>query len=319
MVAMSDRLTELCLKHHVLIKADNPFQRRARLLQSLWREGLGYEMGMHGSVPLGSRLAMPFAETTLSNYLTETIREVVRQEVIERPAGRGQLYARPRIFNDLLSSQPLCFNLFGELSRDLALASRVFSNLTGGRVSRVMSIWFEHSPGRGDLRYTGDHSAFDVYVEFLTPVGGRGFIGIEVKYHESMADKPSTHKARYDEVAEQMGVFPREHRPLLREAPLQQIWRDHLLAGSLKRCDGFDDGFFAFVYPRENDRCSGAIIAYRSCLVNDESMVVWTLEEIIGCIKKLTAEAWPDEVIRRYLAFDELERLKSRGEVHPRR
>jgi hypothetical protein len=44
-------------------------------------------------------------------------------------AREAKLFAQPRIFDDLLSSQPLRFNLFGELTRDLALASRVMHRL----------------------------------------------------------------------------------------------------------------------------------------------------------------------------------------------
>ena len=64
---------------------------------------------------------------------------------------------------------------------------------------------FEHSPGRGDARYTGDRSAFDVFVEHSTPAGARGFIGIEVKYHEGLNDAGSSDKVRYDAMADAMG------------------------------------------------------------------------------------------------------------------
>ena len=62
---------------------------------------------------------MPWAEETLSNYLTETVRGVVGQEVLDKTKSSGKLYGRPRIFNDLLSSQPLAFNLFGDGLRDI--------------------------------------------------------------------------------------------------------------------------------------------------------------------------------------------------------
>jgi hypothetical protein len=64
---------------------------------------------------------MPDAEHSLWNYLTDGIRDLVRAAVT-RPE---KLIKAPRIYDDLLSSQPLCFNLFGELALDLALASRV--------------------------------------------------------------------------------------------------------------------------------------------------------------------------------------------------
>jgi hypothetical protein len=39
----------------------------------------------------------------------------VRREVIHPGRDRSKLYGQPRIFNDLLSIQPLSFNLFAEL------------------------------------------------------------------------------------------------------------------------------------------------------------------------------------------------------------
>jgi len=62
--------------HHALITSDNAFQRRARLLQSLWREEQALPIGEHRGRPLGSRLAMPLARHELSNYLTDTITPV---------------------------------------------------------------------------------------------------------------------------------------------------------------------------------------------------------------------------------------------------
>lgn len=76
--------------HLALVSSDNAFQRTARLTQSLWRERHGYPIGLNGTTPLGSRLAMPFAKDTLANYLTDTIREVVRAEVINCSAASGQ-------------------------------------------------------------------------------------------------------------------------------------------------------------------------------------------------------------------------------------
>ena len=119
-------MKDVLLEHHVWVQSDNGFQQRARLMQALWREEQGLPVGDHRGRPLGSRLDMPRAEQQLENYLTDTIRDVVRREVLDPERSAGKLYGRPRIFNDLLSSQPLCFNLFGELQQDLDLATRVF-------------------------------------------------------------------------------------------------------------------------------------------------------------------------------------------------
>ena len=293
-------------RHDVLVPTDNPFQRRARLLQALWREEKGLPIGEHRGRTLGSRLPMPSAKNDLANYLKDTIRNVVRREVLDRKRSAGKLYAKPRIFNDVLSSQPLCFNLFGELQQDLQLATRALRSMTGGRIDEVKAIGFEHSPGPGDPRYTGDRSALDAFVEYTTPRGTRGFAGIEVKYHESLADKPTPHRARYDVVARKMGCFEDAAVSRLKAKPLQQIWRDHLLVGSLRldETQGYADAFFAFLYPKDNDCCSRAVASYRECLRDDTSFTAWTLEAIVDAIRAAGAGAWIDTLAARYLAFD---------------
>lgn len=248
---------------------------------------------------------MPLAQQQLLNFLTDTTREVVRREVLDPIRSRGKLFGQPRIFDDLLSSQPMAFNLFGELQANLDLASRAFARLTNGRVRQVTAIEFEHAPGRGDLRFTGDRSAFDVYVEFTSNSGTRGFIGIEVKYHEGLGDRPAPHRPRYDEVAAAMGSFKLGVCELLREKPLQQIWRDHLLAGSLllERRSDFGEGIFVFLYPEQNDRCARAVALYRGCLTDTSTFRAWTLDEVVGVLRDLQAGAWLEAFADRYMGF----------------
>lgn len=243
---------------------------------------------------------MPFAEQSLANYLTDGIRDVVRAEVVDSTASAGKLFARPRIFNDLLSSQPMCFNLFGELQRDLDLATRALQALQPD-LERVSAIRFEYSPGRGDPVYTGDRSAFDVFVEYESNDGRSSFLGIELKYHESLGDRPSSHKPRYDELAGLMGCFDSAASARLRARPLQQIWRDHLLAGSLLAAGDFERGRFVFLYPSRNDRCAAAIADYTSTLSDATTFAAWTLESVVRAIASVTDAKWVRAFSERYL------------------
>ncbi|TLM99148.1 MAG: hypothetical protein FDZ75_00780, partial [Actinobacteria bacterium] len=187
------QLDELARSLHAYKTVDvSVFQRQARVLQSIWREEQGLEPGEHAGAPLGSRLRMPEAQDQLLNYITPGVREVVQREVLG-PAAEGKLFGKPRIFNDLLSSQPLCFNLFGELTDDLELASAAIRELTGGRFSRVTGIEFEVSPGRRDPRYLNDRSAFDVFLRCEDAELRPSFIGIEVKYHENLLGPAAEH------------------------------------------------------------------------------------------------------------------------------
>jgi hypothetical protein len=299
-------LATVLAQHHVLVPTDNDFQRRARLLQALWRESRGLPIGENRGTSLGSRLAMPDAELKLTNYLTDTIRDVVRREVRDPARSSSKLFGKPRIWNDLLSSQPLCFNLFGELQQDLVLASRVLGRLSGGRIAAVTGIEFEHSPARGDARYTGDRSAFDVFVEYTTGSGTSGFAGVEVKYHESLGDPPARHRPRYDEIAAAMGVFNAGNASRLMQKPLQQIWRDHLLAGSLllDPASGYQEGVFVVLHPALNIACSRAVAAYKASLLNTASFASWTLEDFAAAVLAEGAPPWMDLFIDRYLAFE---------------
>lgn len=313
---MSRSFEELASELHALETVDkSTFRRRARVLQSLWRHDLGYACGEHRGRPLGSRLPMPWARESLANYLTPTIREVVRTEVCDPIRAAGKLFGKPRIFNDLLSSQPLAFNLFGELQRDRDLATQLIADLTAGRFAEVTSVGFEESPGRSDPKYTGDRSAFDVFIECRTGRGAPAFLGIEVKYHESLEDKAASHRSRYDELATLMRCFTSAALAQLRETPLQQIWRDHLLAGSLLQGSVYEDGAFVFLYPRDNTHCASAIGAYTACLSDPSSLLVWTLEAVLASLRRYSHAPWISAFHERYLDFGRIERALSGREI----
>lgn len=303
-----DKLNELAIQTNAFESIDNSvFQRKARIMQSLWRIQKGYPAGLFRDRKLGSTLEMPWAQETLANYLDETIRQVVRCEVLDTAKNQGKLYGKPRIFNNMLSSQPLVFNLFSHLKVDLELASQVFYLLTKGRCQKITDIQFEHSPGRGDQQFTGDHSAFDVYFEYLTAAGTQGFIGIEVKYHENLCNEASDHHDRYDQIALKAGCFEAAQMGCLKAKPLQQIWRDHLLALSLLHTGLFGDGFFVFLSPQDNLACSQAVSRYRQCLTCQSSFVHWTLESIVQTIQMFVKEPWITEFFDRYLNFSKIQ------------
>ncbi len=302
-------LGELAKRYFASEQIDkSDFRKKARILQSMWREEQGYERGEYRGKKRGNILPMPWAQETLSNYLSDTIKQVVQDEVIDNPDD-GKLYGKPRIFNNLLSSQPLCFNLFAELKVDLQLASKVFNALSPDRIKKVTKIEFEYSPGRRDPKYTGDRSAFDVYVEFLNKSGQNGFVGIEVKYHEDLKKDDSKLRKRYFDVANEMGCFKKEAFKKFAKPSLKQIWRDHLLAGSLLNAidDGFEDGFFVFLSPENNLHCKEAVEEYKQCLTDDRTFENWTLEEVAEAIKQNTQDKWIGDLIDRYLDFEKIE------------
>ena len=282
------------------------FQWKARLLQAMWRESLGLAPAEYSGKLRGAQIPMPQAKESLANYLSPNIRALVQREVDDPIRAKGKLYKKPRIYNNLLSSQPLCFNLFGELSLDLDLATRVLSDFTGGQVAQVHAIEFEFSPGRGDDRYTGDKSAYDVYVRYENQDRKACFLGIEVKYHEGLYDKEAEYRPRYDELIEAMGCFDPDALGRIKKRPLEQIMRDHLLVGAHRLVDGFAEGTFVFLYPEGNANCASAVQAYKECLSDASSFVSWTLEDLVATLMRHSSAQWVEAFYNRYLDFTKI-------------
>jgi len=68
-------LNALARKHRALEKVGrSDFQRRARILQSMWREEQGYPTGSLAGKKRGAMLEMPWAEETLANFMSHAAR-----------------------------------------------------------------------------------------------------------------------------------------------------------------------------------------------------------------------------------------------------
>src|SRR6056297_2169548 len=99
---------ELRIKYHTDYADQSEFSSKARLLQSIWRAEKGFDFEKYGNF-----IPIDFAKETGANYLTDSIFEIVKDEV-KNAKNVGKVISEPRIWNNLLSSQPLAFNLFAE-------------------------------------------------------------------------------------------------------------------------------------------------------------------------------------------------------------
>lgn len=285
------------LAGHALIRGDRPWQAELRLRQSRWREQLGLAAGIHGEIPLGSKLP---DNDRLSNFLTPRIADIVEQ-ARKQP---GALITAPRIYTNMLSSQPLAFNLFGELAADLELATAVGRRLWPDLLDRVDDVSFEWSPGRGDPRYLDNRSAFDVAFVGRSADGVRACVGIEVKYHEDMTQDPgSAANPRYGEVARASGVFRDPDEPALRARTLKQVWFDHLLALSMPGDgpDAVQRVRFVLLAPAINPEAAAVDVRYRAYLADALTYERRTLEEVAAVIGACTDAPWIEAFSTRYL------------------
>ena len=304
-----------------MCKADNRYQAYYRYLQSLWRETnhipVKKDMGQSDNDVYGNYTSDPQA-----NFMTEGIRSLVDHEL--SPENKGnRLIEETRLRTNLLSSQPLCFNLFGELKLNSDKAVQFFNILYGNYFKSIDKIEFEYNPARRDSRLTGDRSAFDVFVEYTSVVGNKGFIGIEVKYSETLnegansvnnilnkqfCNEPRTRRDRYRELSQDL--FAETSYSELEQLPAFQIWRDHLLAVSMCKAfsEKYDEGLFLFLAPYSNEMCRKGVERYKDLLlkpegVNSHFCHAW-LEEYIEALDKVFDEDWTKDMKIRYLGYE---------------
>lgn len=321
----SSKLKELLVSHHAWEAADSSYSYRwkLRLLQSLWRQESDFPAQTWYGKLRGARLDISKVkgEDKFKNFLSKTAVEYAKQryESLNDPTNKDRKAV------NLLTSETLCFNLFAELKNNLELASKVLRKMTDNRVHEVIDICFEYSPRSRSFKVTEDKTAFDVYVSFTHKEGKRGFLGIEVKYHENLKGSkrslPDEKKnERYDEITEEMKCFHTEKPEFkdVKEKPsLNQMWRNHLLVGSYKTECKFDDGVFVFLYPKINEACEEAVEEYRNLLENDDSFMPWTIDCFVETLRKETKNAdWVELIHSRYLDYSpvcrEIEKLYKR-------
>lgn len=292
-------------EYHVFYKPDTAFASHARLLQSKWRVKNGFKMNDQPKSDYGNFVKTDVAKAEKVNFLTDNIKNLISEKILEIRSNGG-LVGEPRIWNNLLSSQPLCFNLFGELHYDLDLATRFFQHLFPDRVSSVTKVDFEFSSRRNNP----DNSAFDVYVEYLYQ-DKKHFFGIEVKYQENLHEETpnkaaeifNKHKENYTRLTEESKFFKTNSIQHLQFAPLSQIWRDHLL--SFNMSDKDISGSFIFLYPFDNEQCNKGVSTYQTFLAssNEEINKFYPrdLDKFIRTLNKIHNTKWTEDLVERYL------------------
>jgi hypothetical protein len=285
------------------------WKRLARWRQRQWREAHDHPIGAQpyaggeSSTPVGSRLNLAFAQSSGANFITRA----AFAEATKRIANpeRHQMLSTERLWTDLLSSMPLCFNLFGTVAADATRASEAIQACWPDAPGGEARVRFEHSPGRCDPAFLGNKSAFDAAFELRTGPATRAILAIETKYQEDAKPNkaPSaTALTRYVEVTDRSGVFAKGWRERIVGTPLQQIWLDHLLVlAMLQHPSGkWTWGRFVVVYPSENPSFARAVAEYREALSESTTFEARTIEELIatpGALDPTTVDAFRE----RYL------------------
>ncbi|MDQ2968520.1 MAG: hypothetical protein M3R37_09415 [Actinomycetota bacterium] len=269
------------------------FRRRLRYHQAQWREANGHPIGSQPIAPrpdraparlVGSRLPLAYARETGANFLTASALDAARARTsIIEP---HQSFDHQRLWADLLSSEAMAFNLFGDLAADLGPADRAVHTWWPDAPGSVREVRFANSPGRFDPAYLNSLRAFDVAFVLDLGDGTQGIVGVDTKYHERT--KPETPKPsnlrRYLEVAEMAAVFEAGALDAVKgKTDLAVMWLEHLLLLSMLQHSSarWSWGRYVVVHPAGNSDFADACARYRDLLVDQSTFSSVTVEELL--------------------------------------
>ena len=282
--------------------SDTKFRRRMRWHQSWYRHevlGVPYGNGPNAksTTAYGNMLGADSAERGM-NFLSPGIHSLAEGRIAEAHGAVEPF----RLRRNLLSSQAMCFNLFGELALDHELATKLARSVWGDHVGRVTSVRFEWAPGP-PADYLDDATAFDAIIEYEAFDGMRGFVGVETKLTEPFSE------GAYDGEKYRRWMTPdapwhADAASEVAEVAHNQLWRDHLLAWSLLRHPNseYRHGRLCVVYHGDDHDTREVVGGYRRLLQDETTFQSLELADIVSAWRPDGGE-WLSMFEERYLAL----------------
>jgi hypothetical protein len=305
----------LHIKFGLPYKADNPFAANARFLQSWYRVQVlnqaNYGFGPEKSSKTKYGNILENGETTGSNFLSTEIFAYAQYRC--RFLKNGETISQYRLFNNMLSSQPMCFNLFYPLKalfeKDHLAAAKVFSAIFPSlQIAGIVAVEIEYFP-YPKSEYLNDLTAFDAMLIYTSQTGERNILAIETKYVEKLGSNPSQDKSKQTDLVSASLMFNETGKKKVTSG-FGQLGRNFLLAEKFRIVNRLDKAFAVVISPEGNDSSKKEIADFHSIMNTDfhERLFHVSLETMIDQLKNTLPKAllpWMDDFNRRYLGFAE--------------
>lgn len=291
--------------------------KRVRLHQGWWRLNVLNKVAGEHPIEKNDTVCntMFNGEVTGANFLTRNTFKIVEQTLADRTEKDGGKIEKTRLFNNLLSSQPLCFNFFAELEFDKELGLKVLQSWWPN-ITKLNKVLFEYSP---PLNYTKDGSAFDI--AFDVQFGDkRGFIGLECKYTDTFSYKPQKSSIYYGDIGNKnhknyteifnsnKSAFKSDYYDFVRRKKYNQLFRNQLMAEAMLYNNDFDiikTGLFCF--EQDNDAISSGKEFQSMLTLENDTFTLITYADFIQKIQKLKLSwkqrEWTMLLWARYCGF----------------
>lgn len=298
--------------------ADNAFAAKARFLQSWYRANLlnqkeyGFGPEENSKIKYGNILVN--GQKSGSNFLSPKIFQYAqfRTQFLKS----GETIKEYRLFNNMLSSQPMCFNLFYPLKelfeKEYKVANKVFKACFPSlKIDKILAVEIEYLPYPVS-EYLNDRTAFDAMLIYQSESGERNILAIETKYVEKLGTNPSSDLSKQIDLVKNSKLFNEDGKKEVSKG-FGQLGRNFLLAEKFRMENRLDKAYAVVIAPEENS--SQTEITDFHGNMNPElhdRLFYISLQDFIKRINKKPSKAiknWIELFEKRYLFFDDCESI----------
>ena len=297
---------------------DNLFTRKARLLQSHYRVNNTNEA--MGTGPLTSSTShygnmLVNGESSGKNFFFKETFEYAAKRVMEKkPAETIDAF---RLFNNMLSSMPMAFNLFHPLMMIKEKYPDVINKMIQDTfpalsVFAVEDVKIEFIP-TPVTNYTNDKSAMDAAVFFKDENGEQYLISIELKYTDCLGTNKAKNNLLKFEFAKNLTQFTDEGLKLI-ENGCNQIYRNYLLTEKYRVVHKLKDSYSIILAPAQHPSTEKEINSLKNNLKPEyhHKIMKYDLESFMNNLKKNCPDElknWLENFYNRYLNFAVVDNL----------
>tara|TARA_B100000315_G_C14539099_1_gene569968 strand:- start:564 stop:1580 length:1017 start_codon:yes stop_codon:yes gene_type:complete len=237
-----------------------------------------------------------FSETSPEdvNFLSQEAFLAAKNTLAERTDESSGIVDAERLNYNLLSSQPLCFNFFGEFMGDREFGLKVL-RAWWPELTELRKVMFEYAPKEN---FTGDSSAFDV--AFEVAIGDNvGLIGLECKYTDQFSYRPKGSKTNYGDQGNKnhdsykkvytarSHCFLAPYYDFVRHNGCNQLFRNQLIAESVVH-----HGLYAFARTglfcyQKDDSAKALGTKFGTMLADPKDFTIISYAELIAKMQRL--------------------------------
>ena len=252
------------------------FTEKCRELQSRFREDIHQPMGVGPQKSSKNRQPnmITDGETTGMNFVNDYTFQYAKRRVENKQ--KNETIDEYRLFNNLLSSQPMAFNLFCPF----------MEMLEKGKEKEVSTIFKMIFPDKGiitvtevgleflhtDIKnYLNDKTAMDAIIRYIDNEGMKSFVAIETKYTDVLGTNSASKTMLHKEWIKRIGMFKTESEiELLNDKkPIGQIYRNFLLTECYGVLEGANKYYSVVLAPDQHPTTIEEVTSIRDELKPD--------------------------------------------------